>query len=206
MARIAATELMPDFAGRVLDNGRYRLLESLGAGAYGKVYRALDTTSPVDAPVHYAIKCLDRHPPGSHTDELQQKEFLLHKLVSGHPNVVTFHRWFRDQLFVYVVLDLCIGGDLFTAITDHQVFHKDTRLIKAAFVELIDGLQHCHELGVFHRDIKPENVLCANDGTSIKLADFGLSTTKAVCEDYGCGSSYYMSPGQPLFLLFKGCI
>ncbi|PPQ77668.1 hypothetical protein CVT25_011103 [Psilocybe cyanescens] len=189
MGRIAQTELMPDFTGRVL-NG-FHLLESLGAGAYGKVYRAFDTSSKS---TFYAVKCLNKPEPGSHTELLQQREFTLHKLVSGHPNVVTFYRHFNDDKFVYVVLDLCAGGDLFAAITERQIFHNNGHLIKSAFLQLIDGVQYCHDLGVFHRDIKPENVLCSRDGTDVRLADFGLSIQSPICHDFGCGSSYYMSP------------
>ena len=195
MGRIAATELMPDFSGRIINHGRLQLLESLGSGAYGKVYRAMDVTQSPSRPRHYAVKCLNKPEPNSHTHLLQQREFSLHKLVSGHPNIVTFHHCFSEDRFVYVVLDLCTGGDLFAAITEKHLFHNNSRLIKTAFIQLIDAVQHCHDLGVFHRDIKPENVLCSNDGTHVRLADFGLSIQSAVCQDFGCGSSYYMSPG-----------
>ncbi|KAF9484022.1 Pkinase-domain-containing protein [Pholiota conissans] len=195
MGRIAATELMPDFTGRILDNGRFELREALGAGAYGKVYRAMEAPkSSSNKPKYYAVKCLNKPAPGSHTDVLQQREFSLHKLVSGHPNIVTFHEAFSDEHFVYVVLDLCPGGDLFSAITEKRLFHNNGRLIKSTFIQLIDAVQHCHDLGVFHRDIKPENVLCSYDGTDIRLADFGLSIKSPLCHDFGCGSSYYMSP------------
>ncbi|CAA7259868.1 unnamed protein product [Cyclocybe aegerita] len=194
MGRIAATDLMPDFTGRSLDHGRFQLLESLGSGAYGKVYRAIDTSGPTSKPKICAIKCLNKPSPGTKEDLLQTREFANHKLVSGHPNIVTFHDRFYDGLFVYVVLDLVVGGDLFGAITEKHLFQKNGRLIKSAFIKLIDAVQHCHDMGVFHRDIKPENVLCSNDGTDIRLADFGLSIKSPVCQDFGCGSSYYMSP------------
>jgi serine/threonine protein kinase len=199
MGRVAATEVMPDFSGLTLNHGRLRLLENLGSGAYGKVYRAMVVTQSASRPRYYAVKCLNKPKPDSHTNLLQQREFSLHKLVSDHPNIVTFHNFFSDDRFVYVVLDLCTGGDLFSAITEKHLFHNNDQLIKTAFVQLIDAVQYCHDLGVFHRDIKPENVLCSNDGTDVRLADFGLSIQSAVCQDFGCGSSYYMSPGASPF-------
>ena len=99
--------------------------------------------------------------------------------------ITTVHYYFQG---VYVILDLCTGGDLFAAITQKHLFHNNDRLIKIAFI-------YCHDLGVFHRDIKPKNMLCSNDGTDIRLANFGLSIQSAIFQDFGCGSSYYMSPG-----------
>ena len=203
MVRVVPTDLMPDFTGHVLNRGRYRLLESLGAGAYGKVYRALDIASASNQTC-YAVKCLNKPKPASHTDVRQQREFALHKLVSGHPNIITFYEFFSDALYVYVVLDLCLGGDLFVAITEKHLFHNNDWLIKRAFIQLVDAVQYCHNLGVFHRDIKPENVLlCSADGANVRLADFGLSINSPVCQDFGCGSSYYMSPGTLSLRNFK---
>jgi serine/threonine protein kinase len=129
---------------------------------------------------------------------LQKREFEHHKLASGHPNIVTFHRCFSDGHFVYVVLDFCNGGDLFSAITEKRLFHGNERLIKSVFVQLIDAVAHCHKVGVYHRDIKPENVLCLDDGNDIRLSDFGLSITSPYSIEFGCGSAHYMSPGKPL--------
>lgn len=198
-----ATEIMPDLTGRTLDHGRYRLLENLGSGAYGKVYRAIDTSAHSSNQMTFAIKCLNKPKRGSLPHLLQQREFAHHSLVSEHPNVVTLHRYFYDGLYAYVVLDFCDGGDLFTAMVEKQLFHNNDGLIKNAFIQLVDAVEHCHKLGVFHRDIKPENVLCSEDGTNIRLADFGLSVMNSISEDFGCGSSHYMSPGAHCPFYFR---
>ncbi|KAG6831141.1 hypothetical protein H0H92_012566 [Tricholoma furcatifolium] len=185
MGRIPVTESMPDLNGLTIENGRLKLLESLGSGAYGKVYRALDVLSPLDKPIYYAVKCLLRPQKGSHQEQFQNREIALHKLVCDHPNIVTLHRVIYDKQYLYVVLDYCPGGDLFAAITEARVFHDNVQLVKDSFVQLIDAVDYCHEKSVFHRDIKPENVLCSEAGTDLRLADFGLSTQDPVTSDFG---------------------
>ncbi|KAL0949445.1 hypothetical protein HGRIS_009500 [Hohenbuehelia grisea] len=194
MPPAAVTETMPNLSNTFIDGGRYELLDVLGSGAYGKVYRARDTASPKHKPVFYAIKCLARPKPGSRQDDFQRREFKLHKMVAEHPNIVTFHRTITTDAHTFVVLDLCTGGDLFTAITENRVYSGKDDLIKIAFLQLIDAVELCHQQGVFHRDIKPENILCSQDGSYLLLADFGLSTMNRISRDFGCGSSYYMSP------------
>ena len=202
MGRLPATEFMPSFSGRSLDHGRYNLLEKLGAGAYGKVYRAFDNKSS-GRQAYYAVKCLNKPLAGTRADMLQRREFSLHKRVSDHKNVVTFYEFFSDPFYTYVVLDLSLGGDLFSAITEKKIFYKRTPLIKEAFAQLVDAVHFCHERGVFHRDIKPENILCTDDGKHVRLADFGLSIDSEYCSDFGCGSSYYMSPGSSPFVILS---
>lgn len=193
MPRQSVTDSFPNFTGRLLDKNRFKLLEPLGSGAYGKVYRAVDLRSHTDNPRYYAVKCLLKPAPGSRQEEFQTREFALQEKVSVHPNVVSLHRLYEDHTYIYVLLDLCNGGDLFTAITERRAFQDDDLAIKSVFTQIIDAVHYCHENSVFHRDLKPENVLCSSDG-EVRLADFGLSTDFRISGDYGCGSSCYMSP------------
>ncbi|KAF6762327.1 serine/threonine protein kinase, negative regulator of sexual conjugation and meiosis [Ephemerocybe angulata] len=171
MPRPSATDKMPEFSGWVVNGGKYQLLDKLGSGAYGKVYRAMDTSSPPTDPHYYAIKCLLKHPTGSSKDRHQKREIDIHRKVSGHPNIVTFHESFHDDHYTYVVMGLYTGGDLFGAITEKRLYDGRPDRIKTTFIQILDAVQHCHSLGVYHRDVKPEN-----------------------SRDYGCGSTFYMSP------------
>ncbi|KAJ7276510.1 kinase-like domain-containing protein [Mycena haematopus] len=193
MVHIPITDLLPDFLGETIDGGRLKLIQRLGSGAYGIVYKALDTTSPSHSPVYYAVKCLKKYPVGEKEALFQARELKLHKMVSGHANILTMHRHFSDGKHIFVVLDYC-GGDLFLAITDKHCFHRNTILVKQAFIQILDAVQYCHDRHVFHRDLKPENILYDAEGNNIWLADFGLSTQTGSCSDYGLGSPYYMSP------------
>ncbi|KAI3606050.1 serine threonine protein kinase [Moniliophthora roreri] len=188
------TDTLPDFTGSFLDDDRYELVDCLGSGAYGKVYKAIERTSSSQSPNHFAVKCLLKPEAGSRQEEFQLREIALHKKVSGHPNIVAIHEVLYDDFFLYVILDLCEGGDLFAAITETESFKRDNESIRSVFVQLLDAVQHCHDLGVYHRDLKPENVLLSKDGKQVRIADFGLATDVRTCQEFGCGSSYYMSP------------
>jgi serine/threonine protein kinase len=192
---------MPDFTGHSVDNGRYFLDKLLGSGAYGKVYRAMDLKSPAGSRAFYAIKCMPVYVPGTTKAHFQSRELSNHPIVRDHPNIVRYERHFEEGDWVYVVMELVRGGDLFAAITEKHVFRNNDALVKKVYLQIIDAVQHCHKQGIYHRDIKPENILYSESSHRIKLADFGLSTTNPASAEYGCGSCYYMSPGEALIFL-----
>ncbi|KAI0360604.1 Pkinase-domain-containing protein [Trametes cingulata] len=188
----------PQFLGKTIDEGRIRLVEVLGEGAYGVVFRAVDEFAPASSsspePKQYAVKIMEKADPNSHRWLYQQREVAAHLRVHDHPNIVSIQGAYECPYFIYIVLDLCTGGDLFNPMIDRLVYSRNDALLKRVFVQLLDAVQHCHDRGIYHRDLKPDNILTNEDGTEIKLADFGLSTTAKVSDTFGCGSSNYMSP------------
>lgn len=195
---MSRTTKMMNFTGRLLDDGRYKLLQVLGTGAYGVVYHANDlkTASSAGSPVQVAIKILDKRHFTDATAERVRREVVLHHLVNEHPNVVSMRRTFEDSLFVYIVLDYCPGGDLFTRIADDKMFFRNDDLVKSVFLKIVDAVAFCHEKRVYHRDLKPENILVSKDCSQVYVSDFGLCTTGLVSTTWGCGSGPYMSPGM----------
>lgn len=191
--------LIPDFTGRAVDDGRYQLTQMLGSGAYGAVYRALDHKAEDSASSHRAIKIIRKVGLSDHERTNIKRELKFHGLMSKDPNIVTLHHAFEDDSYVYMVLDFVPGGDLFVRICEAGVFIRNDDMIKKAFVQILDAVEHCHRKRIFHRDLKPENILISEDGQTLYLADFGLATTQAVSHMFGCGSSFYMSPGKLLF-------
>jgi len=184
------TALSPeDRLGCVLA-GRLELVSILGTGAYGVVYQAIDRLTNIP----YAVKALPKAGLDSRQRRFQRREISLHNQASQHPNVVSLLRILESPDCTFVVLEFCPEGDLFSNITEHGRFVGDDQLAKHAFLQILDAVQACHSVGIYHRDLKPENVLVTNNGHTVKLADFGLATTDAVTSDFGCGSTFYMSP------------
>jgi serine/threonine protein kinase len=70
----------------------------------------------------------------------------------------------------------------------------DDELIRSVFLQLIDGLAFLHSLGIAHRDIKPENLVCSDNGTRVRICDFGLATSERKSDEFGCGSTFYIAP------------
>ncbi|KAK4048528.1 Serine/threonine protein kinase [Microbotryomycetes sp. JL201] len=198
--------------GHVIDNssvGRASKLEFisiLGLGAYGVVYLARDIAARPSAfpssrahphlgnlPL-YAVKCLNKVGLDSRQRSFQRREILLHGMASEHDNVVTLHNVIEEDTCIYVVLQFCDEGDLFGMITERQRYLGDDELIRNVFLQIVDAVEFCHQRNIYHRDLKPENVLCLDDGRRVVLADFGLATSERTSSDFGCGSTFYMSP------------
>ncbi|KAK0937017.1 Serine/threonine protein kinase [Friedmanniomyces endolithicus] len=170
--------------------GQIQLTSVLGIGAYGIVYKARDLQSKVE----YAVKALDKAGLDPRQKLFQDREIKLHYQASQHSNVVSMVRILDSPDCTYVVLEYCPEGDLFAKITEEGHYTGDDYKAKCVFLQLLDAVRHCHSSGIYHRDLKPENVLVKDNGWTVKLADFGLATQDRVTADFGCGSTFYMSP------------
>ncbi|CCM05863.1 uncharacterized protein FIBRA_08099 [Fibroporia radiculosa] len=194
--KTTSASLIPDMVNQIIDDGRLELVEKLGEGGYGVVYRAIviESTSSLK-PTEYAVKILAKACERSREWRLQRREIAAHTLVSDHPNILTLHQVIEDDNFIYLVVDYCPGGDLFSAIIDRHAYSENDDLVKKVFVQILDAVHSCHEKGIYHRDLKPDNILCMNEEASeIVLGDFGLSTKSRTSTTFGCGSSNYISP------------
>ena len=171
--------------------GRLELTGILGIGAYGVVYNAVDifTCTP------FAVKALAKNGLDARQKRFQQREIALHLKASAHPNVVSLVKIVETSDCTFVIMEYCPEGDLFTNITERGHYIGNDELAKRVFLQLLDAVEYCHSLGIYHRDLKPENVLVTDNGLEVKLADFGLATTDSFTNDFGCGSTFYMSPG-----------
>jgi serine/threonine protein kinase len=170
--------------------GRLELTSILGIGAYGVVYTAID----IHTNIPYAVKALTKAGLDARQRRFQQREVKLHHEASQHPNVVSLVRILDSADCTFVVIEFCPEGDLFSNITERGQFVGNDTLAKHAFLQILDAVRYCHSIGIYHRDLKPENILVTDQGNTVKLADFGLATKDSVTSDFGCGSTFYMSP------------
>lgn len=194
----AAPSTPPPTVGTVIDNGALELVDILGYGGYGVVYRAVDRAAArAGVRVEYAVKCL-AHAQAPRQRALHLREVALHRLAGAHPGVVGLHRVLDEGAHTFLIMDYCPDGDLFAQILHRRTYLGRDARIKHVFLQLLDAVEHCHALGIYHRDLKPENVLCFDGGLRVAVTDFGLATTDKVSQEFRTGSVYHMSPG-PFF-------
>ena len=156
---------MSQLVGQTL--GHYRIVEKIGAGGMGEVYRAEDTTLDRDV----AIKVL---PEAMAQDEERLARFEREaKLLASlnHQNIATLHGLEEHQGRHFLVMELVEGEDLATRIKRGAI-PVDNAMDYAR--QIAEGLEAAHEQGIIHRDLKPANVMLSPEG-KVKVLDFGLA-------------------------------
>lgn len=183
---------VPALANRRIGDGRYLLRDRLGAGGYSVVYLAVDLHSPRRKKV--AVKCLLYE-----TDSQKAKirrELSLHGQAAGLPGVIDIYHTVEEMGLFFIVLEFCPDGDLFSMVTEARLYLGRDALVKNVFLQLLDTVHALHRMGIYHRDLKPENILCFQGGRVLRISDFGLATSTEKSTNFGCGSYFYMSPGE----------
>lgn len=93
-----------------------------------------------------------------------------------HPNVIRLYEVFEDKKFVYLVMELCEGGELFERLIKKVTLSEDEA--RSFFHQLLKALNYLHSKKVCHRDLKPENLMFVKPGDNLmKIIDFGISKT-----------------------------
>ncbi|KAF5357626.1 hypothetical protein D9758_007528 [Tetrapyrgos nigripes] len=195
-----SSQSIKNLTGVSIMNGHFNLQNLLGSGAFGTVYCAVRTTGKGAGKEKFAVKVMPRPEEKSMKKWLLDEELRLQATVGGHKNVVAVkevsYEVLKGESYACIRMDFCGLGDFFHA-TREGLF-EDEDDVRSAFLQIIEGVQHCHQRGVFHRDLKPENVLCSKEGKDIRvrIADFGLATDQRVCyEAHGVyGTLKYMPP------------
>ena len=176
--------------------GNYRLIERIGAGGMGEVWRAEDTKLLR----HVAIKIL---PPQLALDAEWKERFLREARAIAqvnHPNIATIYSIDQHQDSFFIAMELIEGEPLSNMIAQGPMTPADAVRVAA---HVADGLSEAHEKGIVHRDIKPDNILVSKK--VVKILDFGIAkqiggTADPALTQGGMvmGTPHYMSPEQAL--------
>ncbi|HEY4320942.1 MAG TPA: bifunctional serine/threonine-protein kinase/formylglycine-generating enzyme family protein [Gemmatimonadales bacterium] len=179
--------------------GPYQILDLLGAGGMGVVYRARDERLERDV----AIKVL---PPATFDDERARHRFRKEALALAklsHPNIATVYDVGEEQGTAYLVME-CIAGESLATRLQRGTLGIVEALTVAS--QIAGALSEAHEHGVVHRDLKPANVMLTTKG-QVKVLDFGLAKLLAPADSASltvsrlepnapAGTPLYMSPEQ----------
>jgi serine/threonine protein kinase len=176
--------------------GKYEIVEVLGKGAMGVVYRAFDP----DIHRTVAIKTIRKEL----VDDQERAAMMFARFKNearaagrlSHPGIVAVHDYGDTGELTYIAMEFVQGASL------RDYFNRGVRFqehdIVSVMAQLLEALQHAHEQGVWHRDIKPANLIVMNSGR-VKIADFGIAkvdTSQLTQTGLVMGSPGYMAPEQ----------
>jgi len=171
--------------------GRYQLVEKLGQGGMGVVYRAFD-------PLLQRVVAVKLIGAIETNDELRERFFREARAAGqlSHKNIITIHDLGEHERQPFLAMEFLEGQDLQQRMAGHAPMTLARKLELA--VEICEGIEYAHVHGVIHRDIKPANIFITTGGTA-KILDFGLAriiTSELTNSNMMMGTLNYMAPEQ----------
>ncbi|EGR27829.1 protein kinase domain protein, partial [Ichthyophthirius multifiliis] len=160
----------------------------LGQGTFGQVRLAIDKQNNQK----YAIKIIQKQILFQYCSIQNLKREIKIQKKMDHPNICKLFYYFEDKQNVYLVLEYCEQGNLYSVLKKLNKLNQNIAF--RFFYQTCLGVYHLHKNGIIHRDLKPENLLIDQNG-DIKLCDFGWSAEQnnSVRNTF-CGTIDYMAP------------
>lgn len=187
-----------------LIQGRYQLLDRIGRGGMGEVWRARDESLGR----HVAVKCLKplgpRHEP-SYLRVLRERFRREARVAAAlqHRGITVVHDFGESDGVLYLVMELLDGRNLSQLLEDNKQHPLPVPEVVDIAEQVGAALAYTHRQGIVHRDLKPANIMRLTDGT-VKICDFGIArlghdigfTARLTGTGIAMGTPHYMSPEQ----------
>ena len=184
-----------EFVGKVKGKleDKYEIVKEIGTGGFSRCLLVKNKTTGI----LYACKELAKKKLSDY-EGLMREVNLMIKL--DHPNIIKLYEVYENEKYIYLIMELCTGGELFDRIVENTENGKPFTEKQAAnlFRQMMSAINYCHKNGIVHRDLKPENLLYLNkdENSPIKVIDFGMSKRfdSAHFMSEKVGTAYYISP------------
>lgn len=168
------------------------VVQKLGHGSYADVFKGIHL--PTNQ--RFAVKAISKERIGDRRLQENLTTEIAIMRDMRHINIVGLYNTFENSKYIFLVLELCRGGDLSTFIKKSVSRRLDESIAQSFLKQLADGLHFLSERNIIHRDLKPANVLLSepSEFAILKLADFGFAKhlAEASLAHTQCGSPLYM--------------
>jgi len=194
-ARTSTTPPVPGMPGKL---GRYEVIELVGKGAMGAVYRGMDPA--IDRPVALKTIRFDSFTAAEQIAELRERLYREARAAGklSHPNIVTIYDVGEEGDLQYIAMEFLEGYTLEEVVKKKQALNF--KIVAKIVMQVCSALDYAHRQGIVHRDIKPANIMVL-DNFEVKVADFGIARLEQpnmtmTQAGMAMGSPMYMSPEQ----------